>query len=416
MALPYPKCSDVSVDLLAVKNFMPTGCVLKNGVLSPAFNAEITSAEPVKNLVCLKSSKSAGGGFAYTNDGGVYRIDSVDCTSMKLLRNLTATTPVFIEQRTGEYPDFMLITDSNFARVRRGGYFIGAMKTQMRCAALRCGRTFAADLSTGFIFKWSGEGGFNDWDEGISGAGHVYLDPPGGQTREMFDFENEIVLMRERGITRFSVSGNPENFRMIQPTLIIPDYYNKTAAVVSDKIFFCAHGGLHYYCAGKIKRLEGLISEDIFNPVVAQAYLGRFYAVVGYSNKLERTVVYIYDVINDTYQTVDVPAYYIAEDGISLVAFSEDAIYRIHPEGKYFGDYELDCGNIDFGTPNRKLLKKLICDCEGEVKVCISNGRHTRKITAGGTTRLNMRGAKFKITVTGNGIVRSLKLEAEVRK
>ena len=412
MALKYPKCANVQVDLLAGKDVFPVGCVLKDGKLSPAFNAVDTFHATVKKLVCLRQSNSASGSLAYSSDGKVYRGDNLDATVLTQIETMTASLPFFIEQKSGTSNDLVLLGNTNYVRMRNGGYYKGELASSLRCGTIRCGRLFGIDRSNAYLFKWSGPGGYTDWESGISGAGQAYLEEYGGQSWEIFSLDDELVILREYGITRISAAGDPENFRLDGDTIPIPSFYRKTAALAGDGLYFCADGGLYRYKGGKVSKMEGLVTDDAATPMLSASYGGRYYLAAGISSRLSRRVVYIYDTVDKTYQVVDIPAICLSSDNRSMIGFAADTAYRIQNTG----EYSFSCGEFDFGSHSRKLLTSLEADCDEGVEVSISNGRFTRTVTAGGKTRLNMRGVSFSVTVNGSGEVRSLKLNAEVRK
>ncbi len=411
MSLKYPKCAYAQVDLLAGKDQFPIGCVLKDGKILRAFNAVDTFRTPITNLMSLRCSRFASGGLAYTSDEKVYRTSYLDATVFTEIKSLSAYDPFFIEQKTGDDTDLVLFMDSDYVCLRNGGYFSSPLSAELRCGVLRCGRVFGFDSYNGQLLKWSGEGSYKDWEPGISGAGQAYLDCLGGEVWSVFDFEDELVALQDNGIIRISVAGNPENFRIID-NFSMPTLFRNTAAVVGKGIYFCAEGGLYCYRGGKVNKIGGLISEDAQYPDVALCHLGKYYVVGATSATLSRRAVYMYDTVENTFQIVNADAYYLAADNRSLLGYAANAIYRIQPTGKYsFG-----CGKFDFGSSSRKLLTSLEADCDEDVEVSISNGRFTRTVAAGGKTRLNMRGVNFSVTVKGSGEVRSLKLNAEVRK
>ena len=240
------------------------------------------------------------------------------------------------------------------------------------------------------------------------------MEPFGGPISNIFDFEDKLVVFREQMIMKFSVYGNPENFKQVD-TAITPKIYRSTAAISGDSILFFSSGGLMSYRGGKIAKIDGLISDDLQSPTSAFVYDGMYYFICGTSKSLKKSVAYVYDFLNGGYEIIDIPAYFISHDGTSLVAYAPSAIYRLKLRDGYT-QYEVATENMDFGTDERKLLTMLEVDCDEDVRVSISNGRSTKTVRpAKGRTRLNMRGAEFKVTFSGyGGSVRSAYLEAEV--
>lgn len=407
----YPECSYEQIDLLAGGGF-PVACTLKEGVLSPSLAAVNTYAKPVTDLVHLRTSAVGGAFIAYIGAGNFcFGLPSNATVVMPIPGVYKASSPFSLEVREGANGEAVLFTDDRYLRMRNASYYVGAFEGNLSCGVMHCGRMFGGDRTNGYIFKWSGQGGYIDWQQGISGAGQVYLDPQGGTIRDVFDFEEKLVILRERGLTQFTADGNPENFRLGE-TIGLPAVYAKTAAKTAGCILFCTVDGLYRYKNGKAEKLKGLITNDMTAPVCAYSDGARYYFVSGTSAFLKRKVVYMYDALDDIYTVIDAPAYYISADTTSVIAYAENAVYRLTGS-----DYSYFCAAADFGTKKRKLLREIEAETEGEVTAALSNGKYTRKITlTAGKTRLNMRGKEFTVTLSGTGVVRSLKITAEVRK
>lgn len=408
----YPKFKRVRQDLLKSAELQPVGAFASGGKITAGWKG-VSSGAPTFNgrLAAMCASAVGGGILAATEDGKIYT-GSLGA-GLTLAHSDGGSSP-FVFETQDTAPRAVLLSGNTFTTLQSGSILHGEFPVKLSCGTMRRGRLFGADAENPYVLRWSGSKGFNDWISGISGAGSLTLEPFGGHVLDIFDFEDRLVVIREGSIMRFSVYGNPENFKEVD-TAISPQIYRSTAAISGDGILFFTSGGLMSYRGGKIAKIDGLISDDLQSPTSAFVYDGRYYFICGTSKSLSKSVVYVYDFLHGGYEIIDIPAYFISHDGTSLVAYAPSAIYRLRWGYEYIL-YEVATESMDFGTDRRKLLTELEVDCDEDVRVSISNGRSTKTIrSAKGRTRLNMRGADFKVTFSGyGGSVRSAYLTAEV--
>ena len=408
----FPKVKRVKLDLLNSSVLQPLGAFVKDGIITTGWRGVNERKPAITGLTAMCRSEVGGGILAATADGNIYT-GGASGTQLTL-KYSDGGSSAFAFETVSNAPTAVLISGKTFTSLSKGQLFHTVLPVTLRCGAMRCGRLFGADGNDSYILRWSGPGGFTDWAEKISGAGSLTLEPSGGPVLDVFDFEDKLVVFRERSLTRFSVYGNPENFK-ITDTLSTPQIFEKTAAISGDSILFFSSDGLMSYRGGKVERIEGLISDDLLSPTSAYVYDGKYYFICGTSKRLARSVVYVYDFILKRYQIIDTPACFISQDDASPVAYAPSAIYRLRFGYEYI-QYEVSTGNIDFGLCKRKLLTALEMDCDGDISVLVSNGRRAKTLrSVNGKTRLNMRGSTFNVTFLGyGGSVRSAYLFAEV--
>lgn len=408
----YPKFKRMRIDLLKSTKLQPVGAFVNDGKITGGW-VEVRGGAPTFNgRLAAHCASTVGGGILAATDSGEIYTGSLGGELVLAHSDGGATPFVFETQDTAARA--VLLSGTTLTTLHGGSIAHLEFPVELSCGAMRRGRLFGADAQNPYILRWSGPKGFNDWLGGILGAGSLTLEPFGGSISNIFDFEDKLVVFREQMIMRFSVYGNPENFKQVD-TAITPKIYRSTAAISGDSILFFSSGGLMSYRGGKVAKIDGLISDDLQSPTSAFVYDGMYYFICGTSKSLKKSVVYVYDFLNGGYEIIDIPAYFISHDGTSLVAYAPSAIYRLKLGGEHTL-YEVATENMDFGTDERKLLTMLEVDCDEDVRVSISNGRSTKTVRpAKGRTRLNMRGAEFKVTFSGyGGSVWSAYLEAEV--
>lgn len=407
----YPKFKQVRQDLLKSTSLQPFGAFVCDGKIIAGWRSVNERVPAIPGIIAMCKSATSDAVIAGTESGQIYS-SKTSGTELELDYSDGGSSPFTFETHDG-IARAILFSGKTYSS-HQNGFLSHAVVTQkLSCGAMRRGRLFGADADSVRTLRWSASG-YRNWTEGISGAGNLVLEPSGGSILDIFDFEDRLVVFRERSIMRFSVYGNPENFKE-QDTAFTPEIYKRTAAIAGDRILFFTSGGLMSYSGGKIERVDGLITDDLKSPTSSFVYDGRYYFICGTSKLLEKSVVYVYDFSCGGYQIIDIPAYFVSQDAISLLAYAPSTIYRLHFGYEYIL-YEVITGSIDFGTDKRKLVTELEIDCDDDIRVIISNGRRTKTLRqVNGKTRLNMRGDEFTVTFSGyGGSVRSAYLTAEV--
>lgn len=411
MKLAYPQSRELQIDVLESKTAFPIYGTFKNGVIKRAMGLAPMHNPPINNLVCAHIT-ATGDGLAYMKDRMVYKIANGDFTKLMRFNTLVADSPFFVEMQTDKGTDVLLGGNKTSVLLRNGACGFAPGFPPSACAAVRCGRVFAADFETGYILRWSGEDDILNWKRDISGAGYLYVDTRGGKIKRLFDFGGELVALRENGITRLAVNGTPESYRVTENIILTGAILPQTAAVAGDRLFFICENEALYFKDGKVRKLDCWLFDDAEEYGFATAAMGRYYVLKAYSKKLKRNVVYLYDVLLETGYVLDLEALSVHEDKSSLVFDSYLQSFRL----EVYDDYEIDLGTFDFGTSKRKLLTEIYAECDNDVTVTVGEGKATRKYAAGGSVKPGIRGSAFTVKVSGKGEVRALKLKAEVRK
>lgn len=409
----YPKIKYVRQDLLKSLQPHPFGAFVRDGKIVTGFRSVNERVPSVNGIVAMHTSAVGKGTLAGTENGAVYRGTGNNGESLSKIYSDGGNSPFIFETYEGDWCA-VLMSGKTYTAIQNGALVHGWISYELSCGTMRRGRLFAADARNSYILRWSGPKGFNDWALGISGSGYLNLEPSGGSILDIFDFEDRLVVFRERSIMRFSVYGTPENFKE-EDTAVTPDIYRRTAKIIGDSILFFTSGGLMSYRGGRVTKIDGLITEDLQAPTSAYVHAGRYYFICGTSKSLKRPVVFVYDSLFGGYQVIDIPAYFISADNTSVLGYAPSTIYRLYFGYEYIL-YEVSTAGFDFGTDRRKLITELEIDCDEDIRVRITNGKTSKTLrSVKGRTRLNMRGAEFEVTFSGyGGSVRSAYLTAEV--
>lgn len=409
----YRKCKDVRVDLLKLSGILPKGAFVKDGKITSGWTHRTTFADAQPNLVAMKLSQVGNCVIAGTSNGEVLIGSANDGTELTTRYTDGGSEP-FIFEANSTAPQVVIVSGDRLTSVSATDTIHYDFDGGLSCGVMKNGRLFGASSADGYTLKWSGLGGMNDWLEINSDAGRLTLEAFGGRILNVFDFEDELIIFRECAIVRFAVGGNPENFR-VKEVIGVPQVTKNAQVIAGDAILFFTDAGLMRYTGGKVTRIEGMVTEDTGTVISMLAYHDRFVFFVGTSRSLGRNVIYVYDVLRDCCQLIDINVYFLATDNVGVIAFSTSMVYRLTYQSKSYR-YAVVTPEIDFGYSKRKLLKYLETDCDDDVILYIDNGEvSTRVLSPNGRLKLNMRGKDFKFTFEGcAGAVRSAVAVAEV--
>lgn len=400
------KTSVRRLDLLQYVGALPLNCKKEGGAVTPALEAREAVAGEAQEELSLLGYSPAAKGFFVCGGGRIYFSvkgnSLVDCGAFDGEKGfLTDVTNM------SEKYGFAACASCAYKKFPNGT-IRGAQGLALETAAFRCGRLFGVSPSDGNLLKWSGEGGAEDWIDGISGAGYVYLSERLGKILSLHDFSDRLVIMRERGISLLSAYGAPENFKL-EDACECPSAIAGTAAEVGGKLFFCTEDGMYSFDGSKISLCDHALAGDMTSPVSAFGADGRYYFAAAYSAALSRKVLYRYDVFSKDMCLVDVSISSGAYGGGTALMSSGNRLYTLQKAEKY----QYICKDIDFGTVKRKALTYI--DLDGEADIEITDGRNVRVIAgARGRVRADMSGVKFDVSLKGGGKVSALTAYAEV--
>lgn len=407
----FPKYTVKRVDLLSHLDQLPVGAFIKDGTIFSGLQLDtIRDAGSFRNLCAMRWSDAAKGILAGTNDGKIYYGPSGP--KITEIYSDGGNSPFIFQTYEGREKT-VIVSGSCYTEISGDGRQHSVFPQQLSNAIYRKSRLFGVDAATPYTLRWSGPDGFLDWNDGIAGAGSLVLAPPGGQIIDLFDFEDELVVFRERSIVRLSVYGDPENFRE-KAVLDVPEIFRKSAAIAGDSILFFSQAGLMRYRGGKVARVEGTITDDLISPVLCSFCDGRYYFICGMSKSIKRSVTYVYDFICDCFEIIDIPAYFISKDSDSILAYSSYSVERLRFDVRRI-PYAVNTQPLDFGTDKLKRATLLEVDCDEDVYVTITNGAYLKVFRdVKGRTKLNLRGNYFQVKFSGlSGSVKSAYLTVE---
>ena len=402
----YPKTQIKTADVIAAKGALPIGCAVRNGVITPTF-APSDVTEGKFGQVDYAIASTAMERYLIKSQDNLYY--SRNGLAFSRIAIYPSDEPFGFEDYDEGVHRLVLVGNTacqiiyvNSSKV--SGYRYGIIGGQYKN-----GRLFAIDTENRFKLRWSGEGGAFDWEEGISGAGWVMLESKGGKILDLINFGEKLIAVREHCLTVVSAFGTPENFKILSTDTATPKIFKHTAAVADNKLVFFAEGGLHYYDGNKIVKLSHPLEGEIAEPTLATAY-GNSYLLCCRSKSLEREVVLFYDFDFNTSYLVDVPAQSLVVTNTIYAYFYASACTL-----DKCTEYTFKSGNIDFGTGDRKHLNSIVIECDKPVDLVISNGNVERVFTGvKGKLPVDMCGANFLLSVTGDAEIKSFKAYAEV--
>ncbi len=409
------KVKTVRVNLLEKPYVVPLGAFVKNAAITAGWVGQNQRVEPVKNIISMINSYVGGAILAVASDGSVYRALRTNGLSLIKLASDGYMFGFVLDLEDNGKKKALAISGPSYTEYSSGTLVHDKFNGQyMTRGAIINGRLFGVDFVNQFVLKWSGKNGWNDWTEGTTDSGRFVFDSARGFIKDVFEMHGDIVLVFEFGVARVSVGGNPETFKVIDKQNL-PYYYPFTAVAAENYVYFMTEDGLLRYGDNRVNRVEGLISDDATEATSGFLWMGRYYFLCARSRSLKRNIMYVYDILSESYQMIDIPAYFAYYDLDSVIAYTTTTMYRVR--NAYSGwRYGVLSQNVNFGTTGRKLATYLEVDCDSDVSVSIDNGRYTRTFSnPPKKLRVDMRGEKFTVKFEGStGSVRSAYLTAEV--
>lgn len=402
--MSYPKTRQKEANALAAKGSFKVGCKVENGELIPA---ALTFKEALSSPAgaTWADYSAASGRFFAVAGGRLY-------TSLTGTKYTDVTTvsgePFLIEEvEEGNHKAFV-ICGAKCVVYEGATFFEKPFNRNIFAGVMKCGRLFGVDSTDKTVIRWSGTGGAFDWAESIGGAGWVKLDAAFGKVLNLVILGDEIIAVREFGLTAISAFGTPENFKQTDEAQKTPQIFKNTAAIVNGKLYFYTVEGLYSFDGNKAVRVQTDDRERVESPAYAAVY-GQSYCVCGTSAGLKRKAVFVYETVGGAGYFIDFPAQTVCAHG-KLLAFTQDGAYFSENGGKYL----FESGEMDFGTTATKALTKIEIS-GGEAELTLSNGVVSRIVGGvSGSVRASLRGKSFKITLKGDQKLGGVKAFAEV--
>jgi hypothetical protein len=275
---------------------------------------------------------------------------------------------------------------------------------------LHCGRFFARDKAEGLKILWS-SGDPMEWASGIDGCGYIYLPTDGGNVLRLFNYNEKLVAVRERGITVISAYGEPQHYAVKSTAsyLTCDGVIAETCAVCDGKLFFCTKSGIFAFDGDDIERQENGHDFEISAYKSAVAVGDRYFILCDGEAYGEGALF--------VYETVEGSGYFAGVNCLKLIG--GDALYAFCKDGVYTFEENSASGSwqslkLNFGANGAKFLKEVYLECEGECGVSAECDGVVRSFGKG-RNRADMFGREFSFCVSGKGRVTRLTATAEVR-
>lgn len=220
--------------------------------VSPAFGAEELQVENIPSAAQAVYLTSHGNFYMY-NSGDLWRSTGAYGNFYRIGTGFTSP-PYFAECCDGD-EDFTIIGDGQ--KALRSDYTLTEGTT---CPPIKLGvgcysRIFGVDSSDSHVLRWSAAGDVTDWEESAAGAGHVRLDPVGGDIVRLVPLGGDLIAVRSHGIAKITAGGEGEDFKVEYACGDFGEVIENAVVCCADKIYFFAKDGL--YCFdGNVKRAD----------------------------------------------------------------------------------------------------------------------------------------------------------------
>ena len=220
--------------------------------VSPAFGAEELQVENIPSAAQAVYLTSHGNFYMY-NSGDLWRSTGAYGNFYRIGTGFTSP-PYFAECCDGD-EDFTIIGDGQ--KALRSDYTLTEGTT---CPPIKLGvgcysRIFGVDSSDSHVLRWSAAGDVTDWEESAAGAGHVRLDPVGGDIVRLVPLGGDLIAVRSHGIAKITAGGEGEDFKVEYACGDFGEVIANAIVCCADKIYFFAKDGL--YCFdGNVKRAD----------------------------------------------------------------------------------------------------------------------------------------------------------------
>lgn len=286
------------------------------------------------------------------------------------------------------------------------------MGQYLKDTAIHCGRIFGIDSTNAYMLRWSGYA-YDDWVQGVDGAGYVVLDSALGVLLNLFVFGDKIIVVREYGITVLTTLGDSRHSRIdICDRFSLPRVYPDSSAICGGQLWIYTRDGMYAFDGSSVTKKP-------FDEIMRDYYIDRP------------------TVIEDTY------IYYTAtKDGVNYLFVYDTRTGACSPYAKtcfcpFFIEDEPYCFNgtyvqsllYSLDDPERKwvskpftfphgkprTLKSLRLNCSGHITVEVDCDGRKLYLYAPGEYVYAESGQSFTFKVTGNGSVTGLTAEWEVR-
>ncbi len=393
-----------SLNLLASDGSKTVSGYVKDGKLCPALSAVSLKGEMPKDIIYAEYSVTQKDFFLCARDG-IYT--SGRGYEFMRIAPIEGASPFLIED-ISEGETRAVILNGGKALTESGGRYdhIPNYGANLACGVIHCGRLFGVDKDNAYKLRWSGGGGFSDWEEGLFGSGSLELDPERGEILDVVEFGEKLVAVRRFGLAVLNMFGSPENFSVEITDTDTDEIYKGTARVVCGKLVFFTASGLHIFNGGSIISVSHAYTDDISEPVCS-AELGGKYFLGCKSAELNGRAVFCYDFAGNNAYLIAAEADAMCSNG-HIYIYNGNGAFRLDDGGRYAFAVE----KINFGSDRFKTVTEIFID--GNADIEIGNGRTARKfVSASGSVRPALRGKEFTVRIEGRVPVKNLTVTAE---
>lgn len=365
--------------------------------VSPAFGTEELQVENIPSAAQAVYLTSHGNFYMY-NSGDLWRSTGAYGNFYRIGTGFTSP-PYFAECCDGD-EDFTIIGDGQ--KALRSDYTLTEGTT---CPPIKLGvgcysRIFGVDSSDSHVLRWSAAGDVTDWEESAAGAGHVRLDPVGGDIVRLVPLGGDLIAVRSHGIAKITAGGEGEDFKVEYACGDFGEVIENAVVCCADKIYFFAKDGL--YCFdGNVKKADFDGLEGFSEVTCAAACGNRIFA----GGKLDGQYA--------------IACIGTDGGGVSYVARRADCICAVGRVFFYDGtapaelvpsaeEGEWKSGETDFGVHGKKFLHSIVAD-GNLTSLTVSDGTYSRTFSdVNGEIKVGMAGEKFSFDFLCEGEVKAL--------
>lgn len=386
---------------------LPISCKVLDGKIIPALSeGELDSTCP-SDVWHAMFMRNMGRFYVFHDYESFTAIEGSGQPFSRMAADL-ATIPFAVEYKIGAMSASMCIYNAKAIFYDNTGRYYHDYPHNVGGGVYKNGRVFAIDLANYCRICWTGEGGVDDWEEKIDGAGWLYLDVELGNIYRLYVLDGQIVALRKYGISLISAYGTPEDFKEVMSVPTLPPY-KECATVCGKKLYFYTNGGLHTFTAAGVEKVDLKLAEDFTSPIYSMTY-GDSVFFLGTHKKLEKRVILVYNTKDKSSYFIDIPATALCA-GAEPYAFTSEGMIKL-TKGLSF-KYESE--EFAHFSKRKKTLKSIFVDSEKGVDVTVQTDGGSRLFKGvKGELKTHMCGRFFKVGVEGtDGEIRQLTATVE---
>ena len=222
-----------------------------------------------------------------------------------------------------------VMTEYGLSLMKNGFWMSVAWAPEGDCACIAAERLIIANGDKVF---WSHPLSPDDWQRSLQGAGYIELPSREGNILEMFSMKEHVYLLRERGITRLTVKGDPLTFAAENIPCPFGKIIPNSVRLCGDKIVFLTDSGVYNFDGTKATRISdcGFSEVDFGKDILSASYQGKYCAAVSLKNGDE--CLWLIDPTESEGHFLRMRAQVLA-GGDSLLFANEGKLYRLTERG-----------------------------------------------------------------------------------